>query len=150
IAQKCSWLSLSAEGLVVTLPEAGEAWVVNASTLKVEQQITVNSPVRTIAGVNSSLAVAYSANETELLDLKTGKVLVSGKETLRHAVMSADGKYLYAHGGISQLQQYSVAKTGLKLEQSSERIAGAGHSVQVSSDGKYVCLPTGTGNGGKG
>src|SRR5262249_11552932 len=34
LGQKCSWLALSSEGLVLTVPDAGEAWLVNPTTLK--------------------------------------------------------------------------------------------------------------------
>src|SRR5262249_45742642 len=69
LGQKCSWLALSSEGLVLTVPDAGEAWLVNPTTLKVEKQIAVESPVRVVAGVKGSLAVSCSAKEAQIIDL---------------------------------------------------------------------------------
>ena len=63
-----------------------------------------------------------------------------------HAVMSPDGQFLFAQGGIEQLCCYLVRGDDLVLQAKSERIAQNGQCVVVSPDSKFVCLPSGGGN----
>jgi hypothetical protein len=64
-------------------------------------------------------------------------------------VITPDGKYLFARGGIEQLFRFRIdAKTqALAIDESSQRIAqGRIEEICVSPDSLYVCLPSGGGN----
>jgi predicted Zn finger-like uncharacterized protein len=149
VGRAVSWLAVSSEGLVVTVPDAREVWLLDAVSLKVKRKVAVTAvPDRTVASPRTALAVASGRTGTGLVDLKEGKEVRALPDELRQAAMTPDGKYVFAQGGLGELERYRVEATGLTREESSERIAPEGRGVVVSPDGKYVCLPSRGGNSG--
>jgi S1-C subfamily serine protease len=161
VGRGCSWLSRSAEGLVLTLGDTHEVWVVDPSTLQVKKKVAVDSVVRAVS--SPALPVAFATGDQRgpgahlsVIDLKTGKVArqytpqdFEGEPVgFAHIDVTPDGKYLFSQGGIEQLQRYRIKGDKVALEESSERIASNGHAVEISPDGYYVALPSGGGNGG--
>jgi S1-C subfamily serine protease len=164
VGRKCGWLSLSAEGLVVTVTDAQEVWLVDAEQLKVKGRCAVASVTRAVSAPGLSVAVAASPGPLDggdlyVLDLKKVDVVKAYKARdfsrdvgFDRAVMTPDGKYLFTAGGIEQMARFRIDGADLVFEQSSYRIAqgAVGAGICVSPDGRFVCYPTGGGNYGVG
>jgi hypothetical protein len=159
----CSWLALSAEGLLVTLKDAGEVRVVNPETFEVTTSILVPGVARTVSSPKLSVAFAWNPDTSSLsqisgLDLKKSKValIYPGANVKKGAnfplsapVVTPEGDYLIAWGGDGQLARYRIKGTKLVPEEVSRAIAnGRAGEPQMSIDGEWVCLPTGGGNHG--
>jgi uncharacterized protein (TIGR03066 family) len=155
--KKCSWLSPSAEGLLLSLPELQEVWLLDAVNYDLKRKFALPSLTRAVS--SWPLSAAFAANGSELyeLDLRTG---ASGKfdgEGPQHPgfsdpVMTLDGKYLFTRGGFEDMHRFAVVDGKLKFDQSSPRIAQGrvDIGIQVSPDSQYVCLPCYAGNYGAG
>ncbi|WP_020467436.1 S1C family serine protease [Singulisphaera acidiphila] len=161
VGRGCSWLSRSVEGLVLTLGDIHEVWVIDPSTLKVKSKVAVDSVVRAVS--SPALSMAFAAGDQRgpgghlaVVNLKAGKVVreytpqdFDGDMVgFAHMDVTPDGKYLFSQGGIEQLQRYRIKSDKIALEESSERLASNGQAVEISPDGYYVALPSGGGNGG--
>jgi hypothetical protein len=158
----CSWLSPSAEGLLVAVSGLQEVWVIDPLTFKTKRKIPAPQVDRVASA--PSLAVAFAAarggfpgqNPLSVLDLKTGQIVkqYQGRDLAPNGVgfqfltATPDGKYLFSVGGIEQLHRFRIKGQELVFEESSQRIAQNGQAIEVSPDGKYVCLPSGGGNYG--
>jgi S1-C subfamily serine protease len=154
LGKPCSWLTMSAAGPVVTVTGAQEAWILNRD-LKTTKKIPIATADRVVSAPGLSVAIASSRDELSVLDLKRGAIATQYRDAdFRNlgasylATVSPDGKYLFAQGGIEQLQRIRIDGTKLVPEQSSGRIATNGQCIVVSPDNKYVCLPSGGGNAG--
>jgi hypothetical protein len=148
LGQKASWVARSSEGLVVTVPDAQEAWVLDPKTFKVIRRIAVSAVQKVVAGAKGTLAIGVSPSATYVMDLKAGKVVHTRTGQLVHPAVTPDGKYFFAQTGIEELHRFKIEASGLTFEQKSTRIAQNGQTIQISPDGKYVCLPSGGGNYG--
>jgi hypothetical protein len=159
LQRKAGWLDVSAEGLVVTLPDQQEVWVIDADQLRVKARIALPSLTRAVAAPESSMAVAAGGarnfgGSLYVLDLKGGQVVRQydlqqdfPRAGHQAPVLTPDGKYLFTVGGIEQLFRFELNGRQLVLEESSPRICqGRWIGICVSPDGQYVCLPSGGGN----
>jgi hypothetical protein len=107
--QTVSWIALSDEGLVVTMPDSQEAWVCHQGTLKKKESFQINKAQRVLASPNSKWAYAVEFEEgfglnggsIEVIDLSTRKPKKTyssndlGKAPLGSPNLSADGKSLF-------------------------------------------------------
>ena len=158
VGHSCSWLSQSAAGLVLTLDDIHEVWVVDPATFQVKKKIAVHTVNRAVSSPALSIGFASGKGrgDVAVIDLKAGKgVRVYDAQDFKgqhpgfaHMDVTPDGKYLVTQGGLEQLQRYRIKGTTLTLEGASERIASNGRAVEISPDGYYVALPSGGGNGG--
>jgi hypothetical protein len=150
----CSWLSLSAEGLLLTVADLQQVWLLDPNTLQLKKRFRVASVRRTVSAPPLSVGLAISADNNTLtvLDLKAGTSREIDRSSLgrdagfTHAVVTPDGRYLFTQGGIEQLQRYRLDGKTVRFEESSPRIAQNGQRIDVSPDGALVCLPSGGGN----
>jgi hypothetical protein len=149
---KATWLAPSAQGLVLTVASIGEAQVLDPETLSVKKRIALPgaAPLKVLAGPRSSLAVALSASQVHLLDLEAGKVLRGFPARVSLAALAPDGGSLFTLGARGELCRYRVARTGLALVAATASMGSNPKSIQVSPDGRYVCLPCAGGNTGAG
>jgi S1-C subfamily serine protease len=155
VGRRCAWLSVSARGLLVTLAEGEEVWLVEPVTLKVQAAYHIPGVARVESSPALAVAVAVTAREdaATTFDLTTGapgqvyagagfaKRLVFGL-----AAVSPDGKYLFSRDAEGHLHRFKINGTALVHEQSGPRVAPGGVRIEISPDSKYVCLPTGGGN----
>src|SRR5262249_11462782 len=110
---RCSWLSRSSAGLVLTLPSRQEVWVVQPDnlTLRHLHRIFVPSVERAVSAPTLDIAFAPDQlGNLYVLDLERGTALVKytsfnvpGAPAGRAAgfgapVVTPDGKYLFATG----------------------------------------------------
>jgi hypothetical protein len=157
LGRKCSWLSPSAEGLVVSVAELQEVWLLDPKRFTVKRRIAVPGLQRAVSA--RSLSTAFASNGRELfeIDLKKGKAArYSGEKPqlpgYADPVVSPDGKYLFTSGGLEQMHRFNIRDDKARFEQSSPRIAQGRVDVgiQVSPDSKFVTLPSYAGNYGAG
>ncbi len=107
--QTISWIALSDEGLIVTLPDTQEAWICHHGTLKKKEIVGINKAKRVLASPNSKWAYAVEyddgfgigAGNISVIDLSTRKVQKSysmaelGKAQLANPILSSDGKSIF-------------------------------------------------------
>ena len=165
IDRKCSWLSVSAEGLLVTVADRQEIWVLDPDTLRVKQRLRAPSATRAVSA--PALSVAFSANPPDgflmnprwqVFDLKTGERVDGPAPTypdrwdrpqLLGATVTPDGTYLFTRGDGLDNQLHRFRIDGPKLEYDGATppiVSGAAYDLCLSPDGKLVCLPSGGGN----
>jgi len=157
----CSWLSLSAEGLLVAVAATGNVRILDPDTLKSKGSIPVPSSERVISSPRTSLAFAVGGKgegaSLSIIDVKKKAILrqygprdIPGTYAdFKNPALTPDGKFLFIEGS-EQLQRYRVRDGEIEHQESSERIAQNGQSIVISPDGFYVALPSGGGNyGGK-
>lgn len=153
-----SSLAMARSGLLVGFPQLAEVWVIDPATLQVTKRISAPGLDRVTAAPASDIAVAATRQKANplpkdvlmMLDVAKGVAVRQydnfSNYSPRLAAMSADGKHVFAEGGIEQLLRYRVQGDEIFLEEESPRLAARGTGVFVSPDGKYVCLPSPGGN----
>jgi hypothetical protein len=157
LGKKCSWLNPSAEGLVVSVAELQEVWVLDPARFTVKQRIAVPGLQRAASALSLSTAFASNGRELYEIDLKKGKAVRYSGEVPKlpgyaNPVVTPDGKYLFTSGGFEQMHRFGITDGKAKFEQSSPRIAQGrvDIGIQVSSDSRFVTLPSYAGNYGAG
>ena len=155
LGKKCSWLSPSAEGLVVSVAELQEVWLLDPTRFSVKHRIAVPGLQRAASALNLSAAFASNGRELYEVDLKKGKAARYSGEAPKlpgyaDPVVSPDGKYLFTSGGFEQMHRFGIRDGMARFEQSSPRIAQGrvDIGIQVSPDSKFVTLPSYAGNYG--
>ena len=156
LGQGCTGMALSSEGLLVAMPAAEEAVVVDPTGLTVRRKISISGLDRLTAGAKVSYAVALTkGGETILFDARTAKIaskqrvdeLALGAGTFLLATMTPDGKYLFAEARTGKLHRLRIVDHMLVHEQPTNRpIAAKTGRIDISPDGNYVCLSTEAGN----
>ena len=153
VGRPCSWISMSAEGLLLTVGER-EVWVLDPKTFAVRKQIATPSAKRAESSPALSFAYVIDRGDTVgVVDLKAGKVVreydsrsFPGEHVgFEKVAASPDGKYLFGEGA-EQLMRYAIDGDTLTFEEKSARIAQNGRAIDVSPDGSLVALPSGGGN----
>ncbi len=147
----CECLALSAEGLLVSVTERSEVWVIDRDTLEVKRRIVVpgvsrivSSPVQSIAFAVERKGRAMGTNRSLCaLDLQKGTVVCEYEENgqgadLYRGTASPDGKYLFRRKG-PRLQRIRIDETNLTLETATDAIALNSY-IEVSADSRWVCL----------
>jgi hypothetical protein len=161
--QKCSWLSVSAEGLVLTVSGAGEVWLLDPKTLSVKDRLTAPGVTRAVSAPALSIAFAVGSSEPAflgprpplVLDLKKGervscpieRVPNISRDDFEGPLLTPDGKYLLTGSG-GRINRFRIDGTRLQFEESSHALV-SGHveaGVCLSLDGTHVAYPSGGGN----
>jgi hypothetical protein len=157
--RKLAWMSMSAEGLLLTAPDPQEIWVVDPESLAIKKKIEVPNLTRAASAPGLSVAFAcdkdYYNRKLYIADLKKGKVVKFAlpPDTPRgigfaNPQVSPDGRFLFTNGPTGRLERFAFKDGKLKLQESSPQLSANGeHNIQISSDSKLVCCPVGTGNG---
>jgi V8-like Glu-specific endopeptidase/uncharacterized Zn finger protein (UPF0148 family) len=138
----CSWLALSAEGLLVAVPRSG-VLVVDPDTLKVKRTIDIAMNARLVSHPGSSLAfVSISVDHLAVVDLKTSKTVVTHNPRdfgqgfcFGSPVISPDGKFLYGEG-MFKMHRFELNGSALKLQEQGGGING--REFSLSGDGKFL------------
>jgi hypothetical protein len=158
--KKCGWLSVSAEGVVLTVNEAQEMWLLDARSLKVASRVGVGKAKRVASSPALSYAYATGSEVASatlsVIDLKAGKMvkLYGNRDFIKegvnfdYPVVSADGKRLFTTDGYAQMYRFTLEGAAVTFGEASPRIiSGRFEGLCVSPDGKFVCAPSGAGNG---
>lgn len=153
LGQQCSGLAVSAEGVLMALPDAQQVWVIDPEKLTVRHKIPVPGVRYVAANLQKTFGYASSKTSLYLLNLKTAKSLPLGKGVLgnvavENPVMAADGTSLFTRSD-TQIFRFKIQANGfLNYTDNTPKIGSGsmGAGIQLSPDSKYVCLPTGNGN----
>jgi hypothetical protein len=156
LQRKCSGAALSAEGLVLALPNDQQVWVLDAERLTVKKKIAVSSVSDVAASPKVAVAVASGAKVLHTLELKKGKATsfqpapqVKVKD-YENPVMTDDGAFVLARGNNgNSILRFKLSKAGALSPDGMSEDIGSGaiyNGLQLSPDGKFVCLPSGGGN----
>ncbi|HEY1379944.1 MAG TPA: serine protease [Gemmataceae bacterium] len=156
--RKCSWLSLSAEGVVVTVPDDQELRVLDPVTLKPVRKAPIAKAKRAVSSPGSRYAYAAETDPVRALlsviDLKTGEIVKQYQAAdfrkplvgFDHLVLSADGRRLFTTSW-EAVCRFAVSGPTVRFEEQSPRlIQGRFEGLCLSPDGQFVCAPCGGGN----
>jgi S1-C subfamily serine protease len=162
VGKRCSWLSPSAEGLVLTVAGLQEVWLIDAKDFRVKAKAAIPSADRAVSAPTLSVAFAIGADRQarrslHVVDLKTGEVAREygpadfGDQVAVFGLpaVTPNGKYLFTEG-MEMIQRFRILGDELHLEEVGRRnIRGAaqGRAVEISPDGYYVAQVTTNGNG---
>ena len=151
VGSKCSWLCLSAEGVVITASGHQEMWLVHPETLAVRSRVPIAKAYRVVSAPASSFAYAFEEELTggtlSVIDLKAGKRIRQYQKLdlsdrvhapFGRAAMTPDGKSIFAEGFFGA-GRYAVSGDSVKLEDSTEMLGGGvrGEFV-ISPDGEFI------------
>ncbi len=154
---KASWLSLSAEGLVLTIADRSEVRLLDPNTFVVKKTIPIPQLKRAVSASSLSFCVAWTGTfgaELIVVDLKTGaqsKVVAPrllgtlgyGEELM----MSPDGQSLYTNALSGTIVHWHVRGNTIAYAEKGPRMhAGSPYVITISADSKYVAQPCGGGN----
>jgi len=153
LQSRCSYLAPSAEGLVVSVSELQEVWVLDEATFKVKATIAVPALVRAVSAYPLSVGVAVNKDGIYELDFKTktSKRYAGERSQLggyADPVMTPDGKFVFTAGAGYGFNRWGVVNGKLKFFEGTT----GGHDgsairlPQVTADSKYFILGTYTGN----
>ncbi len=157
IGCKCNWISPSFEGLIATLPESGEACLLDPKTLAELKRIGIGKAQRVISAPKFS--IAYAADDSlnggvlTVLDLKTGKPIkeyrsseFEGRPGFGHPVVAPDGQSLFTVGS-GKIFRFKLSSAEVTLADATDAIiVGRCQGLSISNDGDYVAAPSFPGN----
>lgn len=151
--KKVGWLDESAAGLLVSVPDKGEVWVLDGK-LEVKKTIEVKALGKAASSPKLNVAVVGGQKSTDplqVLDLKTGqltKVTTESKKVSRflghNPTVTPDGKVAFTSDGDSLLR-FDVADGKLNFSEVI-RTGGKTRPIVVSADSKFLVHPAGGGN----
>jgi S1-C subfamily serine protease len=157
--EKCSWLSLSADGVVVTMPDEQELRLLDATTLKLIRKAPIAKAKRAVSSPASHFAYAAESEPgrslLSVIDLKTGEILKQYRSGdfrkplvgFDHAVLAPDGRRLFTTGGLENVCRFAVNGATIRYEDETPRIIqGRFVDLCLSPDGQFICAPCGGGN----
>lgn len=159
-------LALSRQGLLVSLIEKGEIWVLDEESLAVKKVINTPGISQAVSSPNLDLAFVPTDGyrKMNIYDLRSGRNVKSittyelqqefGKSIRKHPdgvtlsefgspAISPDGQYFMCIG-FECLHRMKIQGHNLIYEEMGARF-GKGR-IEISPDSKYVAMPTGGGN----
>jgi hypothetical protein len=159
VDKNCNWLCVSAKGLVLTTDFPKEMWLLDPQSLAVLSKFPIGDAKRVISAPNCKFAYfndsSYRPAMLNVIDLQLGKVVKkypfnefgNGRLGFEDPVMTPDGNYLFTSSGSEELNRFRTAGIRVTFEETSPRLLqGVKAGICISSDGKYVCAPSGGGN----
>src|SRR5262249_9575910 len=122
--------------------------VLNKMRVPAGAKRVVSAPTLAVALAGAPKKFGGGAGSVVLLELKSGSTVKEIPNIeFQYAVLSPDGQNLFAQGGFSEIFHYKLVGDDLVLAGKSPGIAQNGQCVVVSPDSRFVCLPSGGGNG---
>lgn len=154
LGQVCFSLGACKPGLILTLPELQEVWIIDRDTLAVTRRVGVNNIGSLLTGPSLEYAYLFADSQPFRLNLADGTVApmvltaAPGFKGFGYANLTPDGKYLFADGGL--LTAYKIDNLKLTFKDQSNEQMGSGNKegICISPDSQWVCFPTGGGNEG--
>jgi hypothetical protein len=134
-------LGISAEGLVVSYP--GQILVIDLDLAGVKKpKFNINDISNIAVGRDSSLGVIAVRGSLHVLDLDKSKPIGATPLKLPTINMkqSADGKYLVLADNNGRILRYRIEGANLTFEENSPSVVAPPGVLNLSSDGKFVCL----------
>ena len=159
IDSQCSDLDLSKEGIVAVLSGLGEIRVLDTDSMELVSTARVPGAESIACSPNSSRGyVLTGPSSITVVDLKGGRTAdleIQQSHQMQRPlrlkphdlVLTPDGKYLFAEGGIEMLVRMAVGGRSITIEEATPRIiSGRRSRIVVSADSRLVAVPSGGGN----
>lgn len=149
--RRCSGLTMSGKGLLLTLPDANEIWVVDPTEFSVvTKKIAFTAPGTVTSGANAAYAVVSSQataaeRRTVVVDLDRGAVVHTLSKFHVVTAMTSDGKYTFATDA-GALIRFRRSGDMLVVDDIGQRISSeAGiQGIALSADDRFL-IAAGTG-----
>jgi hypothetical protein len=150
--RKVGWIDESAEGLIVSVPDKGELWVLDAK-LGTKKTIEVKGLGHAASSPKLSIAVVGGIKRETLrvVDLKTGEATPVTTDDKKFGtflgnepVVSPDGQNAFTEDG-NNLIRFAIKDGKLTAPERVRAGSNPGH-IGVSPDSKFVWQPSGGGN----
>lgn len=148
----CDWISLSAQGLIVTSASTNKIWVLDPETLATRDSISMPAAKRAISApaLDFAFVAVNSKDRLQVIDLREGKTSEKPAVDPKHsgsfanAIMSSDGKFVFSLGPkmTGNIVRWKVS--GQKLVYDGETdalILNEFSGLSVSADGQYAAAP---------
>jgi hypothetical protein len=155
LTQSASSLTLAKSGLLVSLPQLEEVWLIDTETLQIAKRIcapgvrrVTSAPSLDLAFASAKLPVNPNPKDVLLvLDVAQAKPLKHYEHhSAKHLAAAPDGKHLFAEDGANKLVRYRLDGNDVVFDQESPPIGSESQGIYTSPDGKYVCLSSRLGN----
>ena len=144
VGQKCGWLALSGEGLLVTVTGSQQVWLVDETTFRVKARMDVPEVMQALSAPTLALGLAVDDAPTlYVLDLKTGtrarRWMVADLDDLirfRRPLVSHDGVYFLA-SGVGKVFRFRIAERDIDLVEA-RPLVKVGERPPLVTDGRSV------------
>jgi hypothetical protein len=152
--RKAAWLAPSAAGLVLSVPDRNEVWLVDPTTLEVTRTIAVDKLQRAVSAAPLSVAFAAAdrGDALHVIDLASGQVKKYQptepnfvRAWMDNPAVTPDGKYLFTEGGATFLLRSAVKDGGVTPQEKSPEVGREGR-VCISADSRFMCYAVREGN----
>jgi hypothetical protein len=150
---KMGWMDMSAEGLLLSVPDRGELWVLDAK-LEVRGKLPVPGIEQAASSPRLSIALVGGSKSDmplSMVALKTGRVIPLpspggkfGRTLGTRPVVAANGMLAFSEDGQSMIRFAIRANRVTPLD--SVNSGGNARRIHVSPDSKLVARPAGGGN----
>lgn len=136
-------LGISSEGLVVSFP--GQMLVIDLDLAGVKKKINAGEIANVAVGRDSSFGVVAVRGALRIVDLEKGVAVgaVGFKLPTISMKLAADGKYLALADNNGRILRYRVDGANLIFEENSPSVVTPPGILNMSGDGKFVCLAGG-------
>jgi hypothetical protein len=169
LQQQCDWIGVSKRGLCVAAAVDQDLVVLDSEDLRERARAAVARPHRFASAPASDLVFVISGDSSQSLtpvDLRSERALrafttVELKQRFEHRLkkhpagvtlsefrfpaMTPDGKYLFCCG-FECLHRFEIDRKSLVYDQMGPRIGQNAQRIDISSDSKYIAMPSGGGN----
>jgi len=161
--KRCSRVTVSSRGPILTHEEGGEAWLLDGKTLDVVQTYRTGKALYLASSPGSAYAYGVESTPSEAVltvyDLKDGKAVnryshrdfeardVRAVHFVSPAV-SPDGRYLFTMGGFGRaMYRFRLEGPDVVCEEAAHSLlSGEFLGAALSHDGKYFSAPSRDGN----
>ena len=140
VGKTCSWMSLSSSGLVLTLSDKNEVWIVSPDSLRVTKRLLVQAD-RVVSAPGTSLGFALDKDGAVLLDLEGNEQIGKVDGQFRSAAMTNNGMRFSSRKRV-RLWCCTFGRATCKNRRDGPDRPGGG-KVVLSDDGERVCLVVG-------
>lgn len=153
LGERCAWMSMSSEGLLVTLASQPEVWLIDPEKGEMKGRFPVPGCKRAVSAPKADVGVALTGTGLHVLDLKKMTATrftdpVPLRRIVDDVALSPDGKYVFT-AGLGKINRYALADGKFRFEESSGPVLSGrvDTGITFSPDGKQVCAPSYVGGG---
>ncbi len=124
LGQRCSHLDVSKKGLLLSLIDLNEAWLIDPETLDVKKRITMPRKQRAYTSVGATYALAVpdrlnaEARGVTVLDLEKGQPIFEIPNACLSVAITPNAEHFYVLTDQGDIQKYKFEQSRIRLEKS--------------------------------
>src|SRR5262249_23687482 len=137
--RKCAWLSRSKEGLLLTVSEGNEVWLLDPDNLQVKWRFQVPGLTRAVSCPQISIGFVAAGGSLHVVDLARQRTVQQYQANnlarlldFQFPAVSADGRYLYVMGAVGQMFRLRCAGGRIQVEESGPGIGSNPQALEIS------------------